>query len=94
MPNHFHGIIVIGENEYNKGEGNGDGCDGDDNGDGRDAINRVSTNATHCVPTNSFAPQSKNLASSKKDIGWYGLIVVYTIIGMLIYLILGQFKKI
>lgn len=31
---------------------------------------------------------------SKKDIGWYGLIVVYTVIGMLIYLIVGQFKKI
>ncbi len=58
MPNHFHGIIVIGENEFNLEHR-------------RDAMHRVSTTATHRVSTtatqtenkNSFAPQSKNLAS-------------------------------
>lgn len=56
MPNHIHGIIVIGANEYNT------------NTDARrDAMHRVSTpndtNAMHRVSTNQFAPQSKNLAS-------------------------------
>jgi len=56
MPNHFHGIIIIGDNEFN--------C-------GRDAMHRVSTKEEmHRVSTeeemqsiNSFAPQSKNIAS-------------------------------
>ena len=47
MPNHFHGIIMIGENEYNGGFG------GDV--DGKDAM--------HCVSTNKFGSQSKNLSS-------------------------------
>ncbi|CAM3905615.1 MULTISPECIES: transposase [Flavobacterium] len=55
MPNHFHGIIFIGNNEFN----------------GRDAINGVSTihgngDAMHGngnVYKNQFGPQSKNLAS-------------------------------
>ena len=34
MPNHFHAIIMIGENEFNKRGGGGDG---------RDAMHRVST---------------------------------------------------
>lgn len=55
MPNHVHGIIVIGKNEYNDGALD------------RDAMHRVST--IPLQPTNSpqytnkFAPQSKNLAS-------------------------------
>lgn len=44
MPNHFHGIMIIGENEFNKPD------DG-----GRDVM--------HCVSTNKFGPQSKNLGS-------------------------------
>ncbi|HEY8936428.1 MAG TPA: transposase [Cyclobacteriaceae bacterium] len=52
MPNHFHGIIMIGDNEYNN--------DLDGRGDGRDAMHRVSTTNN---PPNKFAPQSKNLAS-------------------------------
>ena len=32
MPNHFHAIIIIGENQYNVG----DGCVGDGGGDGDD----------------------------------------------------------
>ena len=48
MPNHIHGIIVIGDNEYNK---QGDKqC--------RDTMHRVSTNIN-----TKFGPQSKNLAS-------------------------------
>ncbi|SMG51633.1 hypothetical protein SAMN05661096_03794 [Marivirga sericea] len=48
MPNHFHGIIGIGENRYNTL-----GTDHGTNGRGRDARHRVST----------FGPQSKNLGS-------------------------------
>ncbi len=48
MPNHFHGIIIIGENEFNMVGGH------------RDAMHRVSTNT---IPTNQFGPQSKNLGS-------------------------------
>lgn len=53
MPNHFHGIIIIGENE----------CNGDEGRDAmhrRDAMRRVSTG--NVVP-NKFSPQSKNLGS-------------------------------
>lgn len=54
MPNHFHGIIIIGENEFNT-QRSGDGderC--------RDAMPCVSTGNE---PQNKFGPQSKNLAS-------------------------------
>ena len=71
MPNHFHAIIIIGDNEFNRGDyanGNGDG--GGDGGGGRDAMHRVSTGATATGATpsssngiNTFGPQSKNLAS-------------------------------
>ena len=47
MPNHIHGIIIIGANEYNTPRTNAD--------ERRDTM--------HCVSTNQFAPQSKNLAS-------------------------------
>ncbi|TLX74721.1 hypothetical protein E9993_12485 [Labilibacter sediminis] len=53
MPNHFHGIIIIGENKYN---GGGDGVMG-----GRDTMHRVSTGNQH--NSNHFGPQRKNLAS-------------------------------
>jgi REP element-mobilizing transposase RayT len=50
MPNHIHGIIIIGKNEYNMHQ------DQD-----TDAMDRVSANQTKYK--NQFAPQSKNLAS-------------------------------
>jgi REP element-mobilizing transposase RayT len=53
MPNHFHGIMMIGENEFNKPEG---GIVG------RDAMHRVST-ANPTTTKNKFGPQSKNLGS-------------------------------
>jgi len=60
MPNHFHGIIIIGKNKYNTKK---HCCC-------RDAMHRVSTTTTndksknHEKQTvNQFAPQSKNLAS-------------------------------
>lgn len=58
MPNHFHAIIGIGENEFNSQRNiNLDAqC--------RDAMHCVSTtNATVNEPKNKFGPQSKNLAS-------------------------------
>ena len=68
MPNHFHAIIIIGDNEFNRGDGGGGG-----GGGGRDAMHRVSTSgassATGAAATsssngiNTFGPQSKNLAS-------------------------------
>jgi putative transposase len=74
MPNHIHGIIIIGKNEFNSsgniGELNGNSesqC-----GSSTDAMHRVSTQsasatqsayATQSTPQNAFAPQSKNLAS-------------------------------
>lgn len=48
MPNHFHGIIFIGNNEFNLD------CDSGD------AMHRVSTDGIY---KNEFGPQSKNLAS-------------------------------
>ena len=78
MPNHFHGIIIINENQFNAQRGgatDADIRDRDDDRDRRDAMHRVSTHptphtpATHSPatttnkPVNQFAPQSKNLAS-------------------------------
>lgn len=51
MPNHFHGIIFIGENEFNTYTNKKDMNDGIDND--------TNTNDTG----NAFGPQSKNLAS-------------------------------
>lgn len=48
MPNHFHGIIFIGNNEFNKVR------------IGSDAMHRVSTDDVY---KNEFGPQSKNLSS-------------------------------
>jgi putative transposase len=55
MPNHFHGIVIIGGNEYNTQRG-GDG------NERRDAMHCVSTN-DEPSSSNKFGPQSKNLAS-------------------------------
>jgi hypothetical protein len=74
MPNHFHAIISIGINKYNKGGGGAVGI-GIVGGGGRYAMHRVSagktnvTNETNIakpiddVYKNKFGPQSKNLAS-------------------------------
>jgi REP element-mobilizing transposase RayT len=60
MPDHFHGVITIGRNPYNKpGTGKGD------------AMHRVATPVSGRTfgseaitqPQNKFGPQSKNLAS-------------------------------
>jgi putative transposase len=59
MPNHFHGILIIGANQYNNPIVRG-----------RDAMHGVSTNAMdggdvmhHVSTQGKFGPQSKNLAS-------------------------------
>lgn len=49
MPNHFHGILMIGENLFTTTKKN-------KSGDGRDAMHGVST-------PNHLGPQSKNLGS-------------------------------
>lgn len=49
MPNHFHGILIIGENEHNTDPR-------------RDAMHRVSTHNMQST-LNKFGPQSKNLSS-------------------------------
>ena len=61
MPNHFHGIIIVGENQYNNN---------------KQYVGSISRDAMHRVPTdgnddcsgenenqNRFGPQTKNLAS-------------------------------
>ncbi len=59
MPNHFHAIIIIGENEFNSCRDAMQGQGGDAmQGQGGDAMHRVST-----ALGNVFGPQSKNLAS-------------------------------
>ncbi len=49
MPNHFHGIIIIGGNKYNN--------------DCRDAMHGVSTTTIKTPTKNKFGPQIKNLGS-------------------------------
>ena len=58
MPNHFHAIIGIGENEYNSQRKSVVGAV-----DCRDAMHCVSTETGPNQPKNQFGPQSKNLAS-------------------------------
>lgn len=64
MPNHFHAIITIGENEFNtqRGDDRRDAmhCVSADQTDQTDQTNQ--TNQTH-DNKNKFGPQSKNLAS-------------------------------
>ncbi len=50
MPNHIHGIIITGQNEYNTQHR-------------RDAMHGVSTMLTTSGYKNQFGPQSKNIAS-------------------------------
>lgn len=60
MPNHFHAIIIIGENRYNTHCGNAKPYNG--GMPCRDAMHCVSTTTTQ-TKTNKFGPQSKNLSS-------------------------------
>jgi REP element-mobilizing transposase RayT len=72
MPNHFHGILIIGENEFNKAitDRLDKGIEGGDV-ECRDAMHGVSTNEPvpptstqlPSVTKNKFGPQSKNLGS-------------------------------
>ena len=57
MPNHFHPIIMIGENRFNtQFEIKNDAtC--------RDAMHQKDREAMHGASTNKFGPQSKNLGS-------------------------------
>ena len=72
MPNHIHGIIIIGENQYNS-----------DTNARRDAMHRVSTNNPNRVstntptntPKNQFGPQRKNLASIIR--GYKSAVTIY-----------------
>ena len=78
MPNHFHAILIIGENEFNSESP----LESPLESDCRDAMHRVSTNTntntntntdtdtdtnaktnTHTNTGNKFGPQSKNLGS-------------------------------
>jgi len=72
MPNHFHAIIIIGENQYNAKNDDEHNAQLDAEMDAqldakcRDAMHRVSTEPhVPTIPTtkNKFGPQSKNLAS-------------------------------
>ncbi len=74
MPNHIHGIIQIGDNEYNKyDDGIIAGCDCrcGDAVHGRDAMHGVSTTTTNNELAqnrgNKFGPQRKNLSSLSDD---------------------------
>lgn len=51
MPNHFHAILIIGDNEYNFDD------------PGRDDMRGVSTKTNHQPFKNQFNNQSNNLAS-------------------------------
>jgi putative transposase len=53
MPNHFHAILIIGDNEYNRGFGDDD----------RDAMHGVSMHGVSAKTTNQFGPQRKNVSS-------------------------------
>ena len=79
MPNHFHAIIKIGRNQYNKFDnGKTDGKTDD-----RDAMHRVSTTETESETesetvnsdNNKFGPQRKNLASIIR--GFKSAVIIY-----------------
>ena len=67
MPNHFHAVIMIGENRYNSKQNVTDDCGCGCDGCGRDAMHCVSSGNHHenstIQPKNKFGVQSKNLAS-------------------------------
>jgi putative transposase len=64
MPNHFHGILIIGANEFNSDAQRMHVMHSTDAIMGRDAMHGVSTAAAAITNTkNQFGPQSKNLGS-------------------------------
>jgi REP element-mobilizing transposase RayT len=67
MPNHFHGILLIGENKYNNLAINNDNNIGNDRRDAMPGVSNIKTawyprDARHGVSTR-FGPQIKNLGS-------------------------------
>lgn len=77
MSNHMHGIIIIGENEFNTKSHGRNAIQSH-----RDAMHGVSTTTTTTdktninKPTNHFAPQSKNLASIIR--GYKSSVTIYS----------------
>nr|WP_319569614.1 transposase [uncultured Draconibacterium sp.] len=67
MPNHFHAIIIIGENQFNTDEDGGGNENGDGGGDGHVETQCIAslpqTPPMPPSPANQFGPQRKNLAS-------------------------------
>lgn len=61
MPNHFHAIVVIGDNEYNMDGVRGGGTCGVRWACGTRGVRGARRDALQCVST--FGPQRKNLAS-------------------------------
>jgi REP element-mobilizing transposase RayT len=60
MPDHFHAIIIIGENQYNKNHIRGTDCGSTMHGGSTgDPTNQIQKNQYK----NEFGPQSRNLAS-------------------------------
>jgi putative transposase len=93
MPNHFHWIIWIGDNQYNSKIG--------DSNFVKDAMHRVSTiENINDSPKNKFGNQSKNLASIirgfKSAVTTYARKTIYVLIGRLVFMIisLAQMKSI
>jgi len=92
MPNHFHAILIIGENEYNNKTPVDSELDSrlglrsDSQMDSRcrDAMHRVSANPdhdTHPDMENKFGPQSKNLGSIVR--GFKSAVTIYSKINAL-----------
>ncbi len=67
MPNHVHGIIIIGDNGYNSSQERGYnvGGDGDDNRTRRDAMHCVSTpNANTPIPNDAACTDARHCVSA------------------------------
>lgn len=58
MPDHFHAIITIGKNQYNRGDLDTNRCS-----DALHCVPTTTTNQNKNQPKNKFGAQSKNLAS-------------------------------
>lgn len=67
MPDYFHAIIMIGENQYNQIPNQNSDSDSDGmhcvSADDPISNQNPDSDANHCVSGNRFGPQSKNLAS-------------------------------
>ncbi len=63
MPNHFHGIIFIGNNKFNNKPIVRDAMHSVSNMHRVSKMHRISTDKTDDVYKNEFGPQSKNLSS-------------------------------